>query len=214
MQAQRKLSGRPTCPFCQFPIKPGAQWVTCPICRTPYHRDCWNLNGGCAVYGCPARAKEPYHVTAAKSEFMHGLVALQRRHILVSWLTYPALFFLSFFTLPYVLRPILDFFGRQLLGVISSQPVFMVADVLAIGLVFLLAYLLTRRLWAPWAEQVALEAAKKGAPLAELWFRTQNMRWEDGFVKKAVLAAFERLLNKRYFDQQAKPVDSVDVRLY
>ena len=26
--------------------------TVCPTCRTPHHSDCWQYNGGCAIYGC------------------------------------------------------------------------------------------------------------------------------------------------------------------
>ncbi|MCS6862251.1 MAG: hypothetical protein NZT92_18255 [Abditibacteriales bacterium] len=29
--------------------------VVCRRCRTPHHRDCWEYNGGCSVYGCKER---------------------------------------------------------------------------------------------------------------------------------------------------------------
>jgi hypothetical protein len=40
------------CPYCQTPIAQGEEEVHCPACRTPHHRQCWQENGGCAVYGC------------------------------------------------------------------------------------------------------------------------------------------------------------------
>jgi len=43
------------CPFCQSPILQGADSVRCPQCGVPYHSECWQANGGCAVYGCGAR---------------------------------------------------------------------------------------------------------------------------------------------------------------
>jgi hypothetical protein len=41
----------PTCPVCgaaggRLPS------LSCPDCDTPHHRDCWEFNGGCAIYGC------------------------------------------------------------------------------------------------------------------------------------------------------------------
>lgn len=30
--------------------------VVCPLCEAPHHQDCWNYAGGCATYGCAARA--------------------------------------------------------------------------------------------------------------------------------------------------------------
>ena len=41
-----------TCPFCQTPIKPGANVITCPACGMPHHEDCWQENGGCTTFGC------------------------------------------------------------------------------------------------------------------------------------------------------------------
>lgn len=40
------------CPFCQSMMKTGTAQVRCPLCDTPHHADCWEENGGCAVYGC------------------------------------------------------------------------------------------------------------------------------------------------------------------
>jgi hypothetical protein len=51
------------CPFCQHMVKVKAASVACPVCHTPHHRDCWEENGGCAVYACPGsgelRREEP-----------------------------------------------------------------------------------------------------------------------------------------------------------
>ena len=47
-----------TCPYCQFPIKPGEEVHKCRQCGTAHHEDCWRENGGCTTYGCleaPAR---------------------------------------------------------------------------------------------------------------------------------------------------------------
>lgn len=40
------------CPFCLTAIGPGDAVTTCPSCRAAHHRDCWDENQGCAVYGC------------------------------------------------------------------------------------------------------------------------------------------------------------------
>lgn len=40
------------CPFCQSPVKPGEPRSPCPVCGAGYHTECWQENGGCAVYGC------------------------------------------------------------------------------------------------------------------------------------------------------------------
>ena len=40
------------CAICQCPIGAGDQRTSCPDCHAAYHADCWQDNGGCAVYGC------------------------------------------------------------------------------------------------------------------------------------------------------------------
>ena len=45
-----QLVGEATCQVCGEEI--GDDMVICPGCKTPHHRDCWQYNGGCSVYGC------------------------------------------------------------------------------------------------------------------------------------------------------------------
>ena len=40
------------CAICQWPIRSGEAGAECPECRADYHAECWEENGGCAVYGC------------------------------------------------------------------------------------------------------------------------------------------------------------------
>ncbi len=42
------------CEICGVPIKDGTveDLVICLKCHTIHHRDCWNYNGGCPIYGC------------------------------------------------------------------------------------------------------------------------------------------------------------------
>jgi hypothetical protein len=40
------------CAFCLAPIGPEDAPESCPACAAKYHHDCWQENGGCAVYGC------------------------------------------------------------------------------------------------------------------------------------------------------------------
>ena len=40
------------CPFCLAPIESADDVTACPSCRAPHHRECWEENQGCAVYGC------------------------------------------------------------------------------------------------------------------------------------------------------------------
>ena len=41
------------CAICQSPIEAHEPKTACPACGAGYHADCWQENGGCAVYGCP-----------------------------------------------------------------------------------------------------------------------------------------------------------------
>jgi hypothetical protein len=41
------------CGVCQSLWGDGEQGMVCPACAAPFHRECWEYNGGCGVYGCP-----------------------------------------------------------------------------------------------------------------------------------------------------------------
>lgn len=54
MSSSRESAVPPeVCAICQSPVSPGDATAECPACRARYHDDCWQENGGCAVYGCP-----------------------------------------------------------------------------------------------------------------------------------------------------------------
>ncbi len=40
------------CAICLSPVESGDEKAACPACNAVYHAECWNENGGCAVYGC------------------------------------------------------------------------------------------------------------------------------------------------------------------
>ena len=40
------------CAICQTAISTEDAKTGCPECKAEYHSDCWQENGGCAVYGC------------------------------------------------------------------------------------------------------------------------------------------------------------------
>ncbi len=40
------------CAICLSPITDSDAKTSCPTCSAEYHAECWNENGGCAVYGC------------------------------------------------------------------------------------------------------------------------------------------------------------------
>ncbi len=41
------------CGYCECPLGPNDQQLTCDRCGLPYHLECWNENLGCSAYGCP-----------------------------------------------------------------------------------------------------------------------------------------------------------------
>lgn len=45
------------CPVCGHRVEGDGR--NCPKCGTPHHADCWKYSGGCAIYGCAARARTP-----------------------------------------------------------------------------------------------------------------------------------------------------------
>ena len=40
------------CAICHAMIEPGQAFGKCKSCQTPYHKECWEYNNGCAVLGC------------------------------------------------------------------------------------------------------------------------------------------------------------------
>jgi Prokaryotic RING finger family 1 len=49
------------CAYCKESLDSKSPLIYCAACATPHHRECFELNGHCAVYGCTSRipAKEP-----------------------------------------------------------------------------------------------------------------------------------------------------------
>jgi hypothetical protein len=49
-----------------MPVGPEEARTSCPACQTEYHAECWQENGGCAVYGCcevpPVEARQAVEV--------------------------------------------------------------------------------------------------------------------------------------------------------
>ena len=52
LAAGAKTAGQ-KCAICQTSIIAGEHIVYCPHCSLPFHKECWDDNGGCAQYGCP-----------------------------------------------------------------------------------------------------------------------------------------------------------------
>jgi hypothetical protein len=50
--APRSGSAGLICAICQSPLHADDPKSACPACKAEYHSDCWQENGGCAIYGC------------------------------------------------------------------------------------------------------------------------------------------------------------------
>jgi hypothetical protein len=53
------------CPFCLSPIVAGQEQHTCEACGTEYHQECFEFNGSCGTFGCPAWTEAQAAATAA-----------------------------------------------------------------------------------------------------------------------------------------------------
>jgi hypothetical protein len=42
----------PVCAYCQSILAADEPKTACPACQAEYHAECWQENGGCAIYGC------------------------------------------------------------------------------------------------------------------------------------------------------------------
>lgn len=50
-------SGKSLCPYCRSRIVEDAETVSCLICKTIHHRECWDESGRCSVFGCKGKVK-------------------------------------------------------------------------------------------------------------------------------------------------------------
>lgn len=62
---------RNICSFCQTPIKNELESFICPSCHSPYHKDCWLENKGCAVYGCGEKIVEDDQETSMRAAIIN-----------------------------------------------------------------------------------------------------------------------------------------------
>lgn len=58
-----------TCPYCQYPIRNGADIMVCPGCKLTHHRECWQENGGCTTFACKGVAVPGQDATEIDSSF-------------------------------------------------------------------------------------------------------------------------------------------------
>jgi len=44
------------CPFCLTFILGSDDYIDCPGCEVPHHKECWQQNGGCTTFACEGKA--------------------------------------------------------------------------------------------------------------------------------------------------------------
>jgi len=72
------------CPVCATSLAK-EETVACPRCETLHHKDCWEFNGACAVFGCGIEKTRPRPAAAdpvkaaAMAEALPDFLALRRR---------------------------------------------------------------------------------------------------------------------------------------
>jgi hypothetical protein len=52
VRAAEAVDTAAVCAICQTCVAEGERIGACPACSGLFHEECWNENGGCAVYGC------------------------------------------------------------------------------------------------------------------------------------------------------------------
>ena len=53
----RSIPEKSTCPYCRERIAEEAETVSCMMCKTIHHRECWDESGHCSVFGCRGKVK-------------------------------------------------------------------------------------------------------------------------------------------------------------
>jgi len=61
------------CPYCQGPIADAEETVVCSGCETPHHKDCYEENKGCTVFGCSCAPPEEPKLSVSTPELMNPL---------------------------------------------------------------------------------------------------------------------------------------------
>lgn len=62
-----------TCRICMSQIHDPI--VICPLCETPHHKDCWEYNGKCSIYGCGAEQFSPRRAIGDRFAFFGEVFA-------------------------------------------------------------------------------------------------------------------------------------------
>ena len=58
------------CPYCQGAISDSDEFLLCNGCETPHHKDCYEENQGCTVFGCKCAPPEEPKMTVSTPELV------------------------------------------------------------------------------------------------------------------------------------------------
>jgi hypothetical protein len=64
------------CPYCQGPISDSEESIVCSGCETPHHKDCYEENNGCTVFGCKCAPPEEPKLTVSTPDLVNAGPAL------------------------------------------------------------------------------------------------------------------------------------------
>ncbi len=62
----------PLCPYCQGPISDSDESITCSGCETPHHKDCYEENKGCTIFGCKYAPPEEPKLSVSTPDLMNA----------------------------------------------------------------------------------------------------------------------------------------------
>jgi TM2 domain/Prokaryotic RING finger family 1 len=60
------------CPYCQGPISASEESIACSGCETPHHKDCYEENNGCTVFGCKCAPPEEPKLSVSTPDLMNA----------------------------------------------------------------------------------------------------------------------------------------------
>ena len=63
------------CPYCQGPISDSEESIVCTGCETPHHKDCYEENNGCTVFGCKCAPPEEPKLSISTPDLMNAGMA-------------------------------------------------------------------------------------------------------------------------------------------
>lgn len=93
------------CAYCQGPVVKSDRVIVCPRCGVAHHRECWQENGGCAVFGCGentgANDVEAVGRGSGKGPFAQNYLPARRYTFIIGLLLVICIGLLALFTLEY-----------------------------------------------------------------------------------------------------------------